>query len=208
MARTFYIARHAESLGNAGIPGVGPDPGLSHRGWLQAHALAQRIAGETAVADIWASPFRRAVQTACVVARATGAQVRLEPAMHEFFYADWYDLTTLRLPSLAETAAAYPGVTTDADDAHWWPRRSEDYPDLDARLAALAQRLLRDARPGVTLLVGHGASVASLTNALVPPTKTLIQHVQNASITEVREDAGECELVRFNDVAHLEGLLP
>ena len=202
---TFYLVRHAQSLGNAGVPNAGPNPGLSALGQLQAKALARAVAAEVPVAEIWSSPFARAVETACAVAQTSGASVRLEPQMHEFFFDDWFDLEALRLPSLTEVAAQHPSIALDRDDARWWPREPEDYPGLYLRLEQVAHRLLNEARPGLTLIVGHGASVAALTRALVPTFDPRIEVVHNASITEIRHADDECEIVRFNDTAHLVG---
>ena len=201
--RTFSVIRHAESLSNAGVPGAGPNPGLSPLGRQQAHALAACVAASGPVAEIWSSPFERAVQTAHAVADAADTTVRLVPALHEFFYADWFDLDTLEMPSLREIESGHPRVVADRDDAHWWPTQPEDYADLHARLEALAERLVREAKPGKTLFVGHGASVAALTTALVPSFEPLTQEVRNASVTEIQCDGGLCSLVRWNDVSHL-----
>ena len=201
MEHTFYIVRHAQSLGNAGVPKAGPNPGLSDLGRRQASALAEHVSSQAQVAEIWSSPFERAVETACAVAQAAGLRVRLEPAMHELFFPGWFDLETLRMPSLAEIAAAHSLVDTDQDDEHWWPREPEDETALHRRLAGLAERVRRDGKPGTTVLVGHGASVAALTQALVPSYCALIAQVQNASVTEIHERDGTCDVIRFNDTS-------
>ena len=69
---TFGLIRHAESLGNAGVPNVGHNSGLSPLGVRQAAALASHLRRRGPVAQIWASPFARAVQTACAVAEVRG----------------------------------------------------------------------------------------------------------------------------------------
>ena len=199
---TFYIVRHAQSLGNAGIPGAGPNPGLSDLGRDQARALAEQVASQGPVAEIWTSPFARAVETASAVADVTNTRIRLEPGMHEYFFVGWFDLTTLRLPSLAEVAATHPRVELDEDDAHWWPTADEDEHALQRRLEGVAARLLRQARTGTTVLVGHGASVAALCYALIPDFQPRIAVVENASITEIRSKGERPTLVRFNDTRH------
>ena len=203
--RTFYVVRHAQSLGNAGVPGAGPNPGLSDLGRSQAQALAQHIASKGSVAEIWSSPFARAVQTSAAVADAASTRIRLEPGLHEYFFAGWFDLATLRLPSLAEVAATHPRIESDEDDDHWWPVVDEDELALERRLAEVAARLLEQALPGVTVLVGHGASVAALAYALTPDFQPSIAVVENASITEICCERERCALVRFNDTRHWAG---
>ena len=200
--RTFYLVRHAQSLGNAGVPGAGPNPGLTDLGRDQARALAEHIASQGPVAEVWASPFTRAGETASAVADATNTRIRLEPGLHEYFLAGWFDLETLRLPSLAELAATYRRVALDGDDAHWWPTADEDEHALERRLAGVAARLLQQAQPGSTVLVGHGASVAALSHVLIPDFQPRIAVVENASITEIRGEGQQPTLVRFNDTGH------
>lgn len=200
--RTFYVVRHAQSLGNAGVPGVGPNPGLTDLGRDQARALAEHLKSKGPVAEIWASPFARAVETASAVADAASTRIRLEPGLHEYFFAGWFDLATLRLPSLAEVAAAHPRIELDRDDDHWWPVADEDEHALQRRLADVAARLLQQAQPGTTVLVGHGASTAALCHALIPDFQPLIAVVENASITEIRYEGERPTLVRFNDTRH------
>lgn len=202
MHKTLYLIRHAESLGNAGFPDAGPNPGLSPLGHRQAGALAAEVASEGPVAAIWSSPFKRAVETACLVAQAVDARVRLEPGMHELFFAGWFDMSSLQLPSLAAVAHTHPRIDFDEDDAHWWPTVPEDADALRDRLSLVAQRLMREAQPGRILAVGHGASVAALAHALVPEFDPLIAVVENASITEVECQRDLCRLVRFNDTRH------
>ena len=199
---TFYVVRHAQSLGNAGVPDAGPNAGLSGLGRTQAQALAQHIASSGPVAEIWASPFARTIETAGAVADVASTRIRLEPGLHEYFFTGWFDLETLRLPSLAEVAATHSRIELDEDDEHWWPTADEDEHALQRRLAGVAERLLRRAQPGTTVLVGHGASVATLCRALIPDFQPLIAVVENASITEIRCEGQHSTLVRFNDTRH------
>lgn len=202
MHQTFHLIRHAESLGNAGVPDAGPNPGLSRLGQRQTRALAEHVAAQGHVAEIWSSPFARAVETACGIAEAADVRVRLEPGMHELFFPGWFDLATLRLPPLAEVARMHPCIYVDYDDDHWWPRVPEDEDALCRRLSYVAERLRAQASPGKTLLVGHGASVAALAHELAPEFNPLIAVADNASITEIEFHSGRCTLVRFNDTAH------
>ncbi len=205
--RTFYLIRHAESLGNAGAADAGPNPGLSTLGRRQAAALAAHLASERDIRAIWSSPFERAVQTACAIGDALDLPVRLEPLMCEFFYADWFDLKTLRLPSLPEIAASHPRARAIEPEEKWWPAKGEDFPALYARLARLAERLLAETQPGKTVVVGHGASVAALAAALTGAEAIPVPLVANASITEVCCDDSGGVLRRVSDTAHLKGLL-
>lgn len=200
--RQFYLVRHAQSLGNAGVPDAGPNPGLTDLGRAQAAALAQRLTAGGPIDLIWSSPFARAVETACAVAEAARVPVVLVPGLHEYFHPGWFDLDTLRLPSLAEIAASRPSVHADSDGDHWWPHQDESEEALRARLAGVAGRLVADAPEGRTVVVGHGASVAMLAEALLPGRRTLIQDVANASVTEIWCQGRDCAMACFNDATH------
>lgn len=202
----FYLVRHAESLGNAGVPDVGRNPDLSPLGVRQAAALAAYVGSAGAQVRIWSSPFARAVQTACAVADVVDARVRLEPGIHEFCPDAWFAVGPVRFPSLREVQATHPRIDVECDEVHWWPAEGEDEATLSRRSTAVAERLLREAAPGTTVLVGHGASVAALAHALVPSVRPDDSAIPNASITEIRHQNGETTLMRLCDTSHLEGL--
>ena len=78
----LYIIRHAQSEGNAKVPGAGKDSRLTELGHRQAEAAAARMA-EIGVDRVLASPYVRALETADAVRRATGAPAGIVPLLHE-----------------------------------------------------------------------------------------------------------------------------
>lgn len=83
-ATELLMVRHGESEANVGLS-TDPDCPLTARGLQQARDLAPRLAqldlrGFVAVA----SPYRRAVQTAEVLAAATGLTVEVDPDIREW----------------------------------------------------------------------------------------------------------------------------
>lgn len=82
----LYFVRHAESLGNAGLPYPGfhiDDPPLSDHGLLQARALAARFAPGD-LDHIYASTLVRTCQTVQPTAEKLGMRIKLLPELMEF----------------------------------------------------------------------------------------------------------------------------
>src|SRR5688500_19145897 len=78
----LYVIRHAQSEGNAHVPGAGKDSRLTELGRRQADAVAARMA-EIGVDRVLASPYVRTLETADAVRRATGAPAGIVPLLHE-----------------------------------------------------------------------------------------------------------------------------
>ena len=82
MAVQMLLIRHAEPVKIVDSDGPA-DPELSDRGRRQAQLLADFLGSES-VAAIYASPKRRARETAEPLARATGAEVVVDDGLIEF----------------------------------------------------------------------------------------------------------------------------
>lgn len=76
------MIRHAEPVKVVGTDGPA-DPKLSDRGLRQAELLADFLGGEKVTA-VYASPKRRARETAAPLARVTGAEVVVDDGLTEF----------------------------------------------------------------------------------------------------------------------------
>lgn len=202
--RTFYLVRHAQSLGNAGDPTAGYDSALSDLGRLQAQAVARALRESGPLDRVWTSPFGRAVATACAIAEPHECGVELHAELHEYFAPGWMDPSTVEFEPLDEIAARHELLSVakecTVDRTRWWSQRIESVEALTLRLVVVARRLLSSA-PRRTVCVGHGASVVGLFRALVSDAE--IPAVNNASIFEVRCAGGEAIAIRINDTAHL-----
>ncbi|HLW37236.1 MAG TPA: histidine phosphatase family protein [Candidatus Eremiobacteraceae bacterium] len=83
------LVRHGETTWNLEGRYQGrKDPPLSHRGLLQAQALAQRLHAEP-IAAVFSSPLKRAAQTAQVCADALGLEVTLDSRLLEISHGAW-----------------------------------------------------------------------------------------------------------------------
>ncbi|UGS33773.1 histidine phosphatase family protein [Capillimicrobium parvum] len=88
----ILLARHGETPYNAErrFQGQG-DVALNARGLEQARELAQ-LAVQEPLAALYASPIRRARETAEIVAEAVGLEPRFDPRFAETDVGDWQDL--------------------------------------------------------------------------------------------------------------------
>ncbi|MEZ5119997.1 MAG: histidine phosphatase family protein [Solirubrobacterales bacterium] len=88
----ILLARHGETAYNAERRFQGQcDVPLNARGLEQARELAQQARREP-LAALYASPIRRARQTAEIVAEAVGLEPRFDPRFAEADVGDWQDL--------------------------------------------------------------------------------------------------------------------
>ena len=163
----FFIARHGETVHNAGARMQGNDvhAPLTHAGIAQAHAM-----GETLVAllgtgpdlDIWASSAGRALQTAAIVAEHLGRDyfdIRIDPRLREIEIGDWAG--RLYGDVVAETG---PILCPDRRTFLVRPPGGEDHREVAARLAAW----LADLPPGRdAVVVTHGITSRVLRGLLV-----------------------------------------
>lgn len=166
MATTILMARHGETEWNRENRFQGhADTTLNEWGREQARALAERLVGEN-VAAVYASPLRRAHETAEIVAERLGLEVEAVDALREVDVGSWSGLTR------AEIEQRFPeGFRRWLEFGHGWDD-GESYEELGTRvLAALAELARRHPEERV-LVVSHGgpmraamAAAADLTYA-------------------------------------------
>jgi broad specificity phosphatase PhoE len=133
------------------------DPELTPLGHAQAAGAAARIANVPDVAAVLTSPLRRALQTAALVAEATGAPLHVRKGLIETDFGAWEGLTFLeardRDPQLH---AEWLGSEEVA------PPGGESFAAVGRRVSAELADVLRD-YPGATLvLVSHVTPIKML----------------------------------------------
>ena len=115
----MILVRHGQSEFNAVFsvtrvdPGI-PDPKLTEEGRRQAAAAAEALRG-AGVRRLIASPYRRALETASIIADGLGLEVTIEPLVREraAFHCDiGTSPTALR--------ALFPRYRFDHLDDPWW----------------------------------------------------------------------------------------
>jgi broad specificity phosphatase PhoE len=129
------LVRHAESEWNQHFsrtridPGI-PDPHLTRTGRRQAEELIKRLA-EANVRRLVASPYRRTLQTATIVANALGLAIEVEPLVRErcVFSCDLGS-------SPRELATLWPHLDFAHLEERWWGAPAESEVSLGRRCAA------------------------------------------------------------------------
>lgn len=154
----LYLIRHGQSTHNVGLDAENLDPPLTELGQRQAILAAEAVAAEvhTAVA-LYASPQRRALQTAAPLQKALGLPARILPDLCESGGL-YQDAGMSRDAILAE----WPGVLPDPGitEAGWWPPGETEADE--AVVYARAERVIRylrachEGNQETLLVVTHG----------------------------------------------------
>ncbi len=143
----FWFLRHGETDWNAqGLSQGNVDIPLNANGIAQAHAAAPMLR-DRGIATIVASPLSRARDTAQVVADLLGLPVQIDEGLRETAFG------AQEGKPMVEWFTRWVEGTYTPDDA-------ESFFDLRARATAAVNRAL--ARPGMVLVVAHGALFRAL----------------------------------------------
>jgi len=150
---TILLARHGETDWNRDNRFQGhADPRLNALGRAQARELAERLAAEQ-IAAVFASPLRRARETAEIVAGRLGLAVALVEALREVDVGSWSGLTA------DEIAERFPdGYGRWLEYAHGWDD-GESYEELAERVVPALYALAERHEDEVILVVTHGGPI-------------------------------------------------
>ena len=178
--------------------GVGDRP-LTEVGLAQAGAAARRLRGCGAVAVV-ASPLRRAVQTADLVAAEVGVAVTVDEGLRETDFGDWEGYTFAevqqRWPDQLSAWLASPDVA---------PPAGESFADTARRVRQARDRVLAAYGGRTVVVVSHVTPIKTLVRlALEAPPGTLYRmHLDLVSISEIDWYAdGPAVVRRLNDTCH------
>jgi broad specificity phosphatase PhoE len=204
----LLLVRHGETEGNRKrvLQGTG-DP-LTERGRRQAQELAAHLSGRDDVAALYASPHRRALETARAIGDALGLEPEPRPALGEM---DVGRAAGYRFEAWAE---AFP------DEAERFRLEGVDYSwpggesgrDLSARTEKEIDRVLEahGRGAGAVVLVSHGGALAWIIAQLLgkPDGEWPYSYAKlhNCSITEAEippNGAGPATFLYTNEVEHL-----
>lgn len=158
----MLILRHAQSEWNLHFsrtrvdPGI-PDPALTASGIVQAEQAADRLR-RLQPTRILTSPYRRALQTATILAERLDVPIHVDATVRErhAFSCD--------VGSPPEwLAKEWPGIDFTGLPSHWWGTRVESESALHGRVAAFRDtaRTLDDGDR--TVVVSHWGFIRALT---------------------------------------------
>ncbi len=202
----LLLIRHGESVGNAERRMQGRyDTGLSELGREQARLLAERLQREGChLSALYASPLRRAAETAEVLAAAVEVPVTWDDRLQEYDIGQltgvvWTDVETL-FPDVwrqlhdAQAPAAYPG--------------EEGLGAFEQRVAAVLHDVRgRHGDDETVALVSHGGTLSMLVcSALgLPPRRPQPFRLSNASLSLLEFRPRGPVVTLLNDTHHLDG---
>jgi probable phosphoglycerate mutase len=199
----LVLVRHAEPVRIVVADGPA-DPELTERGLEQAAAVADFLAPESFDA-IYASPMRRAQQTAAAIASKVGLDVAPEEGIAEYdrkaeFYIPVEELKKTTDPDLQAhwRALAEDRLEDVVEDAH----------EFKPRVVGAVQRMV-DAHPGQRVLaVCHGGVINVALAEILGLERSLFFEPAYASVHRVAASrSGIRTVVSMNETAHLRGLL-
>jgi broad specificity phosphatase PhoE len=153
---TVYLARHAESDWNVENRFQGStDRPLTERGRAQARALAAELA-EIPLEGVYASPLRRALETAEIVAAAKGLEAVAVAELREIDVGGWAGLSRSEVESrFPEAFRRWVGGGEGWEDG-------ETYASMSARVLTAVRRLAEEHPDGSILVVSHGGPIRAL----------------------------------------------
>lgn len=200
----LLLLRHGESEDNVArrLAGWANSP-LSPEGARQAARLAAHVAATERLDALYASPLRRAWETATMIAERTGLTPKPLPDLREWHGGEIEPLT------LEEVAERFPGLLQEAqrsrergDLTFRWPggeSRAEFYERVRRVLGGIVA-----AHPGEAVaVVAHGGVfdryLAEQLHRAGPPAAPYV--FRHGSVTEVEHVAGQARLVRSDVLA-------
>ncbi len=205
MTLELYLVRHGESEWNRTSRYTGQqDIPLSELGKRQAERLGARLATEN-LAAIYASPLRRACETAEIIGRSRGQYIRIERGLAEIHHGLWEGMTTRQVmqeyPSMMEQWRAQPHMVVMP--------QGESLEDVANRAQAALERIASRVPAGKVVLCSHDAvlRVMVLRCLGMGMDDFWKWDFENASLTILRLTRGpgkqSFHLDTLNDTAHL-----
>jgi probable phosphoglycerate mutase len=195
----LYCVRHGESAYNAEgrIQGQS-DVSLSELGHHQSRAVAAALQG-LPVEAIYASPLRRAMQTAQPVAEALGLPIRTDPRLMEVHAGVFQDRLRSELDGLFPDEYA----RWKSGDPDFAIPGGESRRDLMRRGREVFEDIARaDCRQVV--VVAHGGLLTAALKALLGiPAQRHPLFLLNCSISRAELGNGQVRLLSLNQVDHL-----
>ena len=137
------------------------DPGLTEDGRHQAAAAAQ-ILSQLGLRRLIASPYRRALETAELIADALDLPIAVDALVAERFALSC-DIGS----PLAKLRARWPRLGFDHLADPWWPRAEEDHDSLLRRSERFRARVAAGGASDVAV-VTHWGFIRALTGLRVP----------------------------------------
>ncbi|HEX6290648.1 MAG TPA: histidine phosphatase family protein [Herpetosiphonaceae bacterium] len=208
MMTNLYIIRHGEAVCNVGniVGGRNGCQGLTPRGHEQAARLQARLArGEIRADVLYASPLRRARETAQAAAAGLDVPIRWDEEFEEIRPGEadgmTYDEARERFNTAGRDIVYQP-----------YSPGGESFAMFVARVGRALSRILRQHEGQNIVVVAHGGIIEASFYYFLGSSAALVLRsgfwIHHTSITQWRQGDPASDqrwyLLRYNDVAHLD----
>ena len=153
-AGRVFITRHGQR-----DKGKAPDydPPLTEDGRKQAHLVAGELAKRKFKGVIYASPYRRTLETAAIIAAKTGSRLYLAPLAQEYARRPGKPRTLAR--PLSELKKEFPLIATEHLPDDWLIRGPETFLSVKERVNKMLASMPPKPQNEDWLFVTHGAVI-------------------------------------------------
>ena len=192
----LLLIRHGLPVRVENEDGAPADPSLSNEGRAQASQLARWIATQK-IDRLYASPMRRAHETALPVADLTGIEIDLHPGVVEF---DQNSAIYIPLEELKRT-----------DYERWFElmqgglELAADFDEFQRTVLGALEEIIADNAGRRVAVVCHGGVINTWAGHVIRSRQPFIFQPDYTSVSRfLAASSGERNLVSLNEVAHLE----
>jgi broad specificity phosphatase PhoE len=176
---------------------------LSKEGEAQAECLSRRLAS-TQICAVYASPMRRTLRTAALIAAPHKLEIVAEPGLREIHHGRWEERTR------AEVESTFPDEYHDWEDDPFTfaPEGGETGLAVLARALPALRNMVQTHQGKTVLVVSHKATLRLLIGSLLGLDlrgyrDRLDQKPCCLNVVDFR-DATRARLMLYNDVSHYE----
>jgi broad specificity phosphatase PhoE len=204
MAHTrLTLVRHGETSANLdGVWHGSTDTALTPRGRTQARRVAAHLAATRSDArTLYASPLRRALDTASPIGTALGLEARVEPDLREYCLGV---LEGVSYRELHERHRLFERMREDPDACFGGTDTARA---VALRFAGALERIAARHPGERSIVVGHGGALTLALGWLLDGDPSAWRRVMgNCAVSELALDVatGRFELASFNETDHLE----
>lgn len=190
MTRIFLVRHGRTALNAEGRYRGLEDPPLDPTGRDEARGASERLAAEP-VGAVYASPLRRAIETAEALATPHGLHVEIEPRLIDIDYGPWTALTqdeaAARDPDLHEAYRIHP---LDAGTP------VETVASVAGRISTAVRQIAARHEGGVVTAVSHDVPIRALVSTLLgyDGERFWTFPLPTCSITEIRATGGDLSI--------------
>jgi broad specificity phosphatase PhoE len=196
MMLRLLLARHGESQWQTQGDEAGFDSPLTELGRRQAKQLGHWLANHCAVDYLYASPLKRAQETAQLVASCLNLPINLNQNLKEAWFATGRELPTFLTPLEildGRQADSPPGTTV--------------YRAFRSHVAQALKDILSQHNDGTILIVAHVGTIATIIRLLLGSDAFSVT-IGNTTLHSLNWDGARWQVEYIDRREHLEGLHP